>query len=176
MNVRPMLEAPARIQRQRRKGWRIPPAAICVDRTTVWGNPFRVQKDEKKWLVGDGCVCVTCETRAEAHAKAVELYRRVLIGPHPARSTRYASVPSVQDVWKHLRGADLVCWCPYDLPCHADVLLEVANAPSPYTFDNHTLLSRAAASERQLPRDPLADDPANGDENVPGAEKPLTSP
>lgn len=28
-----------------------------------------------------------------------------------------------------LRGRDLVCWCPLDgLPCHADVLLELANA------------------------------------------------
>lgn len=26
-----------------------------------------------------------------------------------------------------LRGKDLVCWCPLDQPCHADVLLEVAN-------------------------------------------------
>ena len=26
-----------------------------------------------------------------------------------------------------LRGHDLVCWCPPGEPCHADVLLEVAN-------------------------------------------------
>ena len=26
-----------------------------------------------------------------------------------------------------VRGKDLVCWCPLDQPCHADVLLEVAN-------------------------------------------------
>ncbi len=26
-----------------------------------------------------------------------------------------------------LRGKDLVCWCPLDQPCHADVLLELAN-------------------------------------------------
>lgn len=28
-----------------------------------------------------------------------------------------------------LRGHDLACWCPLDQPCHADVLLELANAP-----------------------------------------------
>lgn len=28
-----------------------------------------------------------------------------------------------------LRGKDLVCWCAEDQPCHADVLLEWANAP-----------------------------------------------
>jgi hypothetical protein len=27
-----------------------------------------------------------------------------------------------------LRGKSLACWCPLDQPCHADVLLELANA------------------------------------------------
>ena len=27
-----------------------------------------------------------------------------------------------------LRGRDLACWCALDQPCHADVLLELANA------------------------------------------------
>lgn len=27
-----------------------------------------------------------------------------------------------------LRGKDLFCWCPLDQPCHANVLLELANA------------------------------------------------
>lgn len=26
-----------------------------------------------------------------------------------------------------LRGKNLMCWCPLYLPCHADVLLEIAN-------------------------------------------------
>ena len=29
-----------------------------------------------------------------------------------------------------LRGKDLACWCPLDQPCHSDVLLELANAPT----------------------------------------------
>ncbi len=29
---------------------------------------------------------------------------------------------------RQLRGKDLACWCPLDQPCHADVLLELANA------------------------------------------------
>ncbi len=28
-----------------------------------------------------------------------------------------------------LRGKNLACWCRLDQPCHADVLLELANAP-----------------------------------------------
>ena len=27
-----------------------------------------------------------------------------------------------------LRGKNLACWCPLDQPCHADVLLRLANA------------------------------------------------
>jgi hypothetical protein len=30
-----------------------------------------------------------------------------------------------------LRGKSLACWCPLDQPCHADVLLELANAVEP---------------------------------------------
>ncbi len=28
---------------------------------------------------------------------------------------------------RELRGKDLACWCRLDQPCHADVLLELAN-------------------------------------------------
>jgi hypothetical protein len=30
-----------------------------------------------------------------------------------------------------LRGKNLACWCPLDQPCHADVLLEIANRETP---------------------------------------------
>ena len=36
---------------------------------------------------------------------------------------------SVEDVRLELRGKDLACWCPLDAPCHADVLLDIANSP-----------------------------------------------
>lgn len=37
-----------------------------------------------------------------------------------------ADVPH-KDLWfERLRGKDLVCWCA-PLPCHADILLEIAN-------------------------------------------------
>jgi len=31
---------------------------------------------------------------------------------------------------RELRGKNLACWCPLDQPCHADVLLELANQGS----------------------------------------------
>ncbi len=34
----------------------------------------------------------------------------------------------VAAIKRELRGKDLACWCGLDKPCHADVLLEVANA------------------------------------------------
>ena len=33
---------PERIQLKRSKGWRMPPNTVKVDRTTRWGNPYRV--------------------------------------------------------------------------------------------------------------------------------------
>jgi hypothetical protein len=35
---------------------------------------------------------------------------------------------TIADARRELRGRDLACYCPLDEPCHADVLLEVANA------------------------------------------------
>jgi hypothetical protein len=33
-----------------------------------------------------------------------------------------------QDVKKELKGKNLACFCPLDKPCHADILLEIANS------------------------------------------------
>jgi hypothetical protein len=43
---------------------------------------------------------------------------------------------------RELGGRDLVCWCPIDQPCHADVLLEIANQESVTSAPN-------AGGERQ---------------------------
>jgi hypothetical protein len=37
---------------------------------------------------------------------------------------------TADDVRAELAGHDLACWCPLDSPCHADILLEQANAAS----------------------------------------------
>jgi hypothetical protein len=37
--------------------------------------------------------------------------------------------PDPVDIMKDLRGLNLACWCALDHPCHADVLLEIANGP-----------------------------------------------
>ncbi|GIM90343.1 DUF4326 domain-containing protein [Paractinoplanes toevensis] len=64
----------------------------------------------------------------------VELFRLTLTNPtpgmraaFPSGSGRFLKV-TVEDVRAELGGKDLACWCPLHEPCHADVLLEIANA------------------------------------------------
>ena len=89
-----------RIQRQRKKGWVKPLNTVNVTRPSKWGNPFKVGNG----LTADG---------------AVRLYRANL-------EAGLLSI-TVEDVRRDLKGQDLMCFCPLDQPCHADVLLEIAN-------------------------------------------------
>jgi hypothetical protein len=84
----------------RRKGAHMAPAdAVYVGRPSEWGNPFTIGKD------GD---------RDEVIAK----YREYVTAPERAEMRE-----AIRQV---LGGKDLVCWCA-PKPCHADVLLEIAN-------------------------------------------------
>lgn len=107
---------PERIQLSRAKGWRLPAGAVKVDRTTIWGNPFHTH--------GDG-------QRMDA-ALAVSLFRSMIEKTDGWMATvRGAQVSvDVADVQRELRGKDLACWCKPGAPCHADVLLELANRPA----------------------------------------------
>lgn len=79
-----------------------PKDAIYVGRPTIWGNPFKL-------IHGSGVSKID-------RAKAIKSYRGWL-------ECRLAVEP---DFLTPLKGKDLVCWCA-PLPCHADVLLELAN-------------------------------------------------
>lgn len=57
-----------------------------------------------------------------------------VLGPHGNRETviqKFADMIHLErrdsEIVRELRGKDLVCWCA-PLPCHADVLLEIANS------------------------------------------------
>lgn len=93
---------PKRIQRKRTKGWKMPPNTVYVGRPTKFGNPFLVGSNEKDW----------------SPEEAVAMYRQFL-----KHGGTYAGIDAVMA----LRGKNLACWCPLDQPCHADVLLEIAN-------------------------------------------------
>lgn len=105
---RPAAALPKRIQRKRTKGWKMPEGAVYVGRPTKWGNPYRV---------GDLMRDIFDPTRArQMNARdALHFYRG-----HVRKQGAEALM--------ELRGKDLACWCSLDQPCHADVLLEIANA------------------------------------------------
>lgn len=103
-----------RIQQKRTKGWKMPEGAVYVGRPTKWGNWFRVERHEGQWVVPVMGGELFCDSRTEAQQVAVDCYQDVTI-PH------FMADP------EDLRGKNLACWCPLDQPCHADVLLELAN-------------------------------------------------
>ncbi len=102
---------PERIQLSRTKGWRKPEGAVVVARPSQWGNPFVVEVAPPHRA-----------RRRAAQQRAVDLYRRALL------HGQLEVVPL--QVVRELAGRDLACWCPLDQPCHADVLLELANQDS----------------------------------------------
>jgi len=114
---------PERIQLRRTKGWRKPEGAIVVSRPSKWGNVFKVG-DPSPWG----------EHEPMTRAAAVEAYRYLIssAGTILWGSDVFgweANPEIVTAAREELRGHDLACWCPLDQPCHADVLLEIANSP-----------------------------------------------
>lgn len=78
--------------------------AVRIDRRTKWGNPHPIG-----WCSG----CQRTHDRAAAIAAFVA-----------GMSEEFVAMAK-----RELRGKDLACWC-HPLPCHGDVLLQVANTPS----------------------------------------------
>ena len=96
---------PKRIQRKRTKGWRSPSNTVYVGRPSKWGNPH-------------ACGVGSSASPHRSRIHVVEQFRE------------YATSRVKWDLrWlDELRGKDLACWCPLNQPCHADVLLEIANS------------------------------------------------
>ncbi|MCD1620099.1 DUF4326 domain-containing protein [Salipiger manganoxidans] len=99
---------PRRIQMMRARPWRAEhPEAVNVARPGPFGNPFAITPDRSRaeavtafdvWLVAGSSTGPLADQREELRRRLPEL-----------------------------RGRDLACWCPLDGPCHADVLLRIAN-------------------------------------------------
>lgn len=114
---------PQRIQRKRIKGWKMPPNTVYVGRNTFWGNPFAIGwhvliqspadvVDRRGVRIMGGMGQIENETQAVAWYRAY---------------SEHWTTTSQARAQKELRGKNLACWCPLDKPCHADVLLELAN-------------------------------------------------
>jgi hypothetical protein len=107
---------PIRIQLKRTKGWKMPPNTVKVDRSTKWGNPFKVgsQFVRPKMKPGGGQIVNTVYDNEHA----VQLYKRFTAREVALQIAAY----------QELRGKNLACWCKPGTPCHADVLLKIANS------------------------------------------------
>lgn len=98
------MSEPRRIQLSRKKGWRMPANTVNVARPTMWGN-------------------------------YAALRAGILTGPGAVDAFRQWVCEEASEAWKgrakiDLRGKNLACWCRPDQECHADVLLDLANAPT----------------------------------------------
>jgi len=85
----------------------MPEGGCSVARHTRWGNPYKADPARR---------------RDPEHAtELVAAYRAWVLDPNRTEG------PTIVEIRRELGGRDLGCWCPPNLPCHADVLLEVAN-------------------------------------------------
>jgi hypothetical protein len=99
---------PKRIQLRRVKGYRKPARAIVVRRPTKWGNPH--------------------DWRILGYEEAVRRFEADLLSAGVINIIRGKEVKiTLEDARRDLRGHDLACTCALDHPCHADILLRVAN-------------------------------------------------
>lgn len=103
------MTTPVRLQLSRRKGFNLQALSLAINglpaincaRPGKWGNPY-----------------VASEAMPATYV--VELYREWL-------EAAYEKSPPTREVVEELRGKNLACWCPPGSPCHATVLLELAN-------------------------------------------------
>ena len=124
------MSGPKRIQMTLQRPWRADnPDAVIVNRSTRWGNPFSVElvaadhearADGMRFWVEDGLGVEFFRKHHHAAQYAVDCFRSDLLAGRLVQMTDL----------EPLRGRDLACWCKPGDPCHADVLLELANLPA----------------------------------------------
>jgi hypothetical protein len=123
------MTTPVRIQRQRTRGFDLQAASRainglpvrCVDRSTWWGNPFKIGTTVR--IRDDAGDKIVVAGPIENQAEAVAWFRGMWL----AREARSPGL--LERRMRELRGKNLACWCALGKPCHADVLLELANRP-----------------------------------------------
>lgn len=85
-----------------------PRTAVYVGRPTKWGNPYSHKSGTK------------ARFKVATRDEAVDAYIKYLAETLAGKVLQHQA-------FEELRGKDLVCWCAPER-CHADVLLEIANA------------------------------------------------
>ena len=108
---------PVRLQRSRKKGSKMVSPnglpVVYVGRGSAWGNPFIIGKDG------------TAKEVVQKYADSLTPYRHH--GENSGMDKLLYSIANMDAIKHELRGKNLACWCAPDQPCHADVLLEIAN-------------------------------------------------
>lgn len=94
-----------------------PPGAVYVGRPTKWGNPFAIGEDHPLHFKGDGTK--PGDGYPMSRQDVIDFYQ------HWITQEGHGLLMDLSE----LRGKDLVCWCA-PLPCHADILLRIANEPT----------------------------------------------
>lgn len=119
------------------------PETIYVGPGSPWANPFQPSRAELKNNTGT-FICETPDTWFEAdpmdtaHLPARSIIRRptpmeslILFTEYLGAGTNHRRGPqmahAVPTIQKELRGKNLACWHELDEPCHADLLLDLAN-------------------------------------------------
>jgi hypothetical protein len=122
---------PARLQLSRRKGFNLQVlsqatndlTAVNVARPGRFGNPItKADFDYLQRILSDAGHPRLKGTWQE---HAVKCFDAWIGGEIP----ELGEPPSHEEIIRELRGRNLACWCKPGTPCHADVLLELANWP-----------------------------------------------
>ena len=112
----------------------MPGGAVYVGRPTRWGNPYWHMQ---RFHGLTAALAFYRETAQGAwNPRLLDLYRYSSASDDITYSTHTAWVKRFLDANEtpldamryELRGRDLACWCRLDQPCHADILLELANS------------------------------------------------
>ena len=108
-----------RIQRKRTKGWKNPANTIYVGRPTKFGNPFLVSEIGAEEAVKRFNECIL--NNAMVYMWIDEIQATIEFERFEWMSKNIHT----------LKGKNLSCFCSLDNPCHADVLLKLANTNEP---------------------------------------------
>lgn len=101
---------------------------MIVSRPGRWGNPY---------LVSPVAASFPSLTERQVAQFVVNDFRGLVERGRgkAARGSRLSSgdfeevtYPSIAEIRAELAGRDLACWCDLAMPCHGDVLLDLANS------------------------------------------------
>jgi hypothetical protein len=126
--------SPVRIKRERSAGWRAG-AALIVDRSSRYGNPWRIIDDHI--LLHPDHITQPYGSPAEARQAATSHYENWLTGAGPdtyeAGRKTFSRTRILTDLWR-LKDRDVACTCPLPEPgqpdhCHGFLLIDLAAHP-----------------------------------------------